>query len=178
MSKFFKGLLALIALLLLVLLLITSNVLKVNTCDLAGTCIDILDTGSGKLFTNSPSVAYLDSLGGNATNVTATKIEEDYGPASDFYIYTLENAKKLCAAYNTEHLGGRTNWRLATEYELKQELYDKYGNMITERGWPTFIYYWSVAPDGSSYYNVGLSDGHVISSDLSRMSYASCVSES
>ncbi|MBD1574844.1 hypothetical protein HC725_16510, partial [Vibrio sp. S17_S38] len=48
---------------------ITSNTVNVNVCSsLAGTCIDIFDTGSGKLFTNSPSVAYLDSIGGSATN--------------------------------------------------------------------------------------------------------------
>ncbi|MBD1574856.1 hypothetical protein HC725_16655, partial [Vibrio sp. S17_S38] len=43
---------------------VTSNTVNVNVnvnvcSSLAGTCIDIFDTGSGKLFTNSPSVAYL-----------------------------------------------------------------------------------------------------------------------
>ncbi|MBD1574854.1 hypothetical protein HC725_16640, partial [Vibrio sp. S17_S38] len=48
---------------------VTSNTVNVNVCSsLASTCIDIFDTGSGKLFTNSPSVAYLDSIGGSATN--------------------------------------------------------------------------------------------------------------
>ncbi|EGR5448641.1 hypothetical protein COR24_19465, partial [Vibrio cholerae] len=43
---------------------ITSNTVTVNVCNTADACLDIFDTGSGKLFTNSPSKAYLDSIGG------------------------------------------------------------------------------------------------------------------
>ncbi|WP_274006361.1 Ig-like domain-containing protein, partial [Vibrio parahaemolyticus] len=38
---------------------VASNTVDVNVCStLAGPCIELFDTGSGKLFTNSPSKAY------------------------------------------------------------------------------------------------------------------------
>lgn len=120
---------------------VTSNTVDVNVCaDLAGTCIDIFDTGSGKLFTNSPSVAYLDSIGGSATNGTYTENGTE-GAAGDFYKFNWNNANALCVTYNSHSLGGRTNWRLATRDELETELYGASGNMFTARGWPSFEYY-------------------------------------
>ncbi|MFA0212930.1 DUF1566 domain-containing protein, partial [Vibrio artabrorum] len=154
---------------------VTSNTVDVNVCDLAGTCIDIFDTGGGKLFTNSPSVAYLDSIGGSAHDDTYTE-SGNYGPAGDFYRFDWTNANVLCETYNSHSLGRRTNWRLATKDELKVELYDVFFNMSTARGWPTDNSYWSATPDGSRYYLVGLSNGHVNSNDPSSTSYASCVS--
>jgi hypothetical protein len=154
---------------------IISNTVDVNVCSLAGTCIDIFDTGSGKLFTNSPSVAYLDSIGGSATN--GTHIENGgTGPSGAFYNFNWTNANALCTTYNTLSLGGRTNWRLATRDELKVDLYDAFGNMFTARGWPTNYYYWSTTPDGSDYYYVSLVIGDVDSINPSYTSYASCVS--
>jgi hypothetical protein len=148
----------------------------VNVCaDLAGTCIDIFDTGTGKLFTSSPSVAYLDSIGGSATNGTSTE-GGTWGPVGDFYKFNWTNANALCTTYNTLSLGGRTNWRLATRDELKVELYDASGTMFTARGWPTNSNYWSATPDGSSYFNVYLHYGDVGSNYPSYTSYASCVS--
>ncbi|EJL3954478.1 DUF1566 domain-containing protein, partial [Vibrio cholerae] len=148
----------------------------VNVCaDFAGTCIDIFDTGTGKLFTNSPSVAYLDSIGGSATDDIYTE-NGTYGPSGNFYRFNWTNANALCTTYNTLSLGGRTNWRLATRDELKVELYDAFGNMFTARGWPTGNYYWSATPDGSVYYSVVLSNGNVTSNDPSSTNYASCVS--
>ncbi|MHA2710204.1 Ig-like domain-containing protein, partial [Vibrio owensii] len=157
---------------------ITSNevTVNVNVCaDLAGACIDIFDTGIGKLFTNSPSVAYLDSIGGSATNGIYTE-SGTYGPSGSFYLFNWTNANVLCTTYNTLSLGGRTNWRLATRDELKVELYDASGNMFTARGWPTVHYYWSATPDGSNYYLVGLNHGVVVSVNPSVTVYASCVS--
>jgi hypothetical protein len=154
---------------------VTSNTVDVNVCSLAGTCIDIFDTGSGKLFTNSPSVDYLDSIGGSATNGTYTE-NGSFGPTGDFYLFEWTNANALCTTYNTLSLGGRTNWRLATRDELKVELYDASGNMFTARGWPTNYYYWSATPDGSLYYSVVLTNGNVGSSTPSDTLYASCVS--
>ncbi|HAS6097693.1 TPA: DUF1566 domain-containing protein, partial [Vibrio vulnificus] len=144
-------------------------------CDLAGTCIDIFDTGGGKLFTNSPSVAYLDSIGGSATDGIYTE-NGTYGPSGDFYLFNWTNANALCTTYNTLSLGGRTNWRLATRDELKVELYDASGNMFTARGWPTYYRYWSATPVGSGYYFVSLYYGNVVSDYPSVTVYASCVS--
>ncbi|MCR9941938.1 Lcl C-terminal domain-containing protein, partial [Vibrio owensii] len=149
---------------------------NVNVCStLAGVCIDIFDTGTGKLFTNSPSVAYLDSIGGSATDGIYAE-NGTFGPIGNFYRFNWTNAKALCTTYNTLSLGGRTNWRLATRDELKVELYDASGNMFTARGWPTDRYYWSATPDGSVYYTVGLSYGDVGSDHPSDTQYASCVS--
>ncbi|EMK3376119.1 DUF1566 domain-containing protein, partial [Vibrio parahaemolyticus] len=150
---------------------VTSNTVDVNVCDLAGTCIDIFDTGTGKLFTNSPSVAYLDSIGGSATDDIGTD-----NPVGNFYLFNWTNANALCTTYNTLSLGGRTNWRLATRDELKVELYEASGNMFTARGWPATYFYWSATPAGSRYYSVALNNGNVYSPNLSNLSYASCVS--
>uniref|UniRef100_UPI00260C68DD Ig-like domain-containing protein n=1 Tax=uncultured Shewanella sp. TaxID=173975 RepID=UPI00260C68DD len=156
---------------------VTSNTVDVNVCELPGACIDIFDTGTGKLYTNSPSVAYLDSIGGSATNGTVTE-DGSYGPVGDFYLFDWTNANALCTTYNTLSLGGRTNWRLGTKDELKTELYDVSGNMFTARGWPTLHYYWTATPDGSNNYcyedlsDDGESNCYLPSSKL----YASCVS--
>ncbi|MEA5337633.1 Ig-like domain-containing protein, partial [Vibrio parahaemolyticus] len=155
---------------------VTSNTVDVNVCaDLSGACIDIFDTGTGKLFTNSPSEAYLDSIGGSATNGILNE-NGTYGPSGNFYLFNWTNANALCTTYNTLSLGGRTNWRLATRDELKGELYDIFGNMFTARGWPTYATYWSATPDGSSYYDVFLYNGFVGSVLPVSTIYASCVS--
>ena len=157
---------------------VTSNTVNVTVIvcnDLAGACIDIFDTGSGKVFTNSPSVAYLNSIGGSATNGTYTE-SGSFGPTGDFYLFDWNNADALCTTYNTHSLGGRTNWRLATRYELLTDLYAASGNMFTARGWPTTSNYWSVTPDGSYYYGVNLFNGGVYSRNPSLTTYASCVS--
>jgi len=156
---------------------ITSNTVNVNVCDLAGTCIDIFDTGSGKLFTNSPSVAYLDSIGGSATNGTNTE-NGTSGPVGVFYLFNWNNANALCTTYNTHSLGGRTNWRLATAYELRDDLYRVSGNMFTARGWPIgTLRYWSTTPDGpEDYASLDFSDGFIWSRPPYLDYYASCVS--
>ncbi|MDE1238535.1 Ig-like domain-containing protein [Vibrio aestuarianus] len=155
---------------------ITSNTVTVNVCsDLAGICIDVLDTGSGKLFTSSPSEVYLDSIGGSATIGIYPESGSD-GPTGNFYLFDWNNANALCTTYNTHSLGGRTNWILATKDELKTELYDVFGNMFTARGWPATIYYWSETPDVSSYYAVNLRNGFFSTDFPSSSSYVSCVS--
>ncbi|HIF5961069.1 TPA: Ig-like domain-containing protein [Vibrio parahaemolyticus] len=156
---------------------VTSNMVNIVVCaDLSGACIDIFDVGGGKLFTNSPSVAYLDSIGGSATNGTYTD-NGNYGPVGDFYRFDWSNANTLCTTYNTHSLGGRTNWRLATSDELKVELFDTYNNMYAERGWSTITGYWSATPDGSIYYDyVYLNEGYVVSDAPLYAIYASCVS--
>ena len=155
---------------------ISINTVNVTVCSsLAGACIDIFNTGSGKLFTNSPSVAYLDSIGGSAADDTNTETGT-YGPAGNFYLFDWNHANTLCNTYNTNSIGGRTNWRLATKDELV-ELFDIYKNMFNARGWPTQSNYWSVTPDGSGYYCMRLRNGNVTTFTPSYTHYASCVSE-
>ncbi len=144
-------------------------------CSLAEACIDLFDTGTGKLFANSPSEPYLDSIGGSATNGIYTENGTN-GPAGKFYTFDWDNANLLCDTYNAQNLGGRTNWRLATRDELKVELYGASGNMFTARGWPTLSSYWSATPDGSNYNTVSISWGNVYSYYPTVTSYASCVS--
>ncbi|MGO2162501.1 MAG: DUF1566 domain-containing protein [Vibrio toranzoniae] len=124
-------------------------------------------------------MAYLDSIGGStATNGTFSEYGI-YGPVGDFYLFNWNNANALCATYNTNSIGGRTNWRLATRDELKVELYDVFRNMFGARGWPSRIVYWSATPhsNGSGYYFVLLFFGSVSSGNPSLLNYASCVSE-
>ncbi|WP_282250387.1 Ig-like domain-containing protein [Vibrio campbellii] len=150
---------------------VPSNTVDVNVCaDLEGSCIDIFDTGTGKLFTSSPSVAYLNSIGGSATNGTDS--------SDSFYLFDWNYAEDLCTTYNTNSLGGRTNWSLATKNELKVELYDVFGDMFTARGWPTAEFYWSATPEPavSLYYIVNLSRGGSVSASPSLTYYVSCVS--
>ncbi|EHK2925017.1 Ig-like domain-containing protein, partial [Vibrio parahaemolyticus] len=155
---------------------VSSNTVDVNVCNLAGPCIDVFDTGSGKLFTNSPSVTYLDSIGGSATNGTHSE-GGVFGPAGDFYLFYWDNANALCATYNTNSVGGRTNWRLATRDELSIELYDVYGNMFTARGWPTNYMYWTETPISTRYYFVNLNTNGSGNSIPDNEFYASCVSD-
>ncbi len=150
---------------------ITSDTVNVNVCNWAGPCIDIFDTGSGKLFTSSPSVVYLDSIGGSAADSTYRE-NGTYGPTGDFYLFNWNNANALCTTYNTHSLGGRTNWRLATRDELKTELYDAFSYM----DWPRSVIYWSATPNGSYYYSVHLAISYVDSYSPSDTHYASCVS--
>ncbi len=155
---------------------ITSNTVNVHVCgDLAGPCVDIFDTSSGKLFTNSPSVAYLDSIGGSAIYGTVTE-PVNMGPVGDFYLFDWNDANALCTTYNTHSLGGRTNWRLATRDELTIELYDAFSDMFIARGWPTSHYYWSATPDGSNYYYVNVRTGNVYFVSPGSPHFVSCVS--
>ncbi|MEC7307319.1 Ig-like domain-containing protein [Vibrio crassostreae] len=157
---------------------ITSNTVDVTVyADLAGASIDLVDTGNGKLFTSTPSVTYLNSLNGSIATDGIFFEPDNYGPTGYFYLFSWNNANALCATYNTQSVGGRTNWRLATKDELKWELYDVSGNMFTARGWPTSYVYWSVTSDGSNYYSMYLSHGHVVSYKPSDSNYASCVSD-
>lgn len=152
--------------------------MTVDVCsDLSGSCLDIFDTGNGKLFTNSPSVTYLDSIGGSPTNRVSSE-NGTKGPVGDFYAYDWTNSNALCNTYNTRSVGGRTNWRLATKDELATELYDVLGDMFVARGWPTTSYYWSATPDvqPNYYYRVHLRDRLTTSAVEGIETYASCVS--
>ena len=156
---------------------VTSNTVSVeiSACTLTSTfCIDLFDTGNGKLFTNSPSTLFLSSIGGSVNNGVTQEIGTS-GPAGDFLWFTWENASRLCAAYNNRNLAGRTNWRLATKNEL-EGLFNTYGNMFNARGWPVRLNYWSSMTVGPGFFNVSLKNGGGGPSLGEEELYASCVS--
>lgn len=150
---------------------ISSDESPVSVSTLDGAVID----SSGKLFISSPSKAYLDSLGGSASDGTYTE-SGARGPAGEFYTFNWNNANTLCSTYNAKSLGGRTNWRLAEKDELKIGLFGKFGNMFNARSWPATKDYWSTAVIGSDYISVNLLVGDFTSGDASDATYASCVS--
>ena len=157
-----------------------SAIVEVNLlCSLADVCIDLFDTGTGKLFTNTPSVPYLDSIGESPSSNVYINKYNTYGPLGTYYQFNLNNARALCNIYNTYGygLGGRTNWRLATNTELRT-LYDTNGNMFAARGWPAFAY-WSNTPTGGGgrYWLINLSNRREYQESTSVYGAASCVSE-
>ncbi|NNU14609.1 DUF1566 domain-containing protein, partial [Vibrio parahaemolyticus] len=162
---------------------IYSNTVNISACNtLGGPCLDVFDTtkddGTGKLFTNTPSVMFLDSIGGVEPNEgTAFNIE-----ASDyFYTFTWSQAPGVCDKYNSLTLSGRNNWRLPTRSELKGELYDVFGNMFDARGWPTQLTYgyWTSTENSSNGTAaiVILDDGFTGNWSQSVDGAVSCVSE-
>ncbi|EJB8409583.1 hypothetical protein CGH21_20715 [Vibrio parahaemolyticus] len=137
---------------------ITSNTVNISAINtLAGPAIDVLDVtngdGAGKLYVNSPSVAYLDSIGGS----DSSGVFAETTPVGDFYVYTWEQANTLCDTYNAQRLAGRTNWRLPEASEL-QELQGTYSNLFNARGWPVNLLYWSnsLVGSGPNHYLVSL----------------------
>ena len=156
---------------------ITSDTVSVTVFTMADAVIDIVSTTGGKLFTSSPAEAYLNSIGGSPKNDTQEE-RPPSGPLGNFDYFDWDNANLLCATYNAKSIGGRTNWRLPQRDELKDELFDSFGNMFTARGWPTSQTYWSSTPDIADYYNVYLDDGRIFSDDRGEFMFVSCVSES
>lgn len=159
---------------------IESNRITINACNtFAGPCIDVFDyLNSGKLYTSSPSVAYLDSIGGSLSSGQVINIGLS-GPRGSFYIFDWNEANLLCEKYNEVNLAGRSNWRLPSRAELSDELYDSYGNMFKFRGWPTeHFFYWSSTSSGiDSYYGVYLNITEVGYSSIDAEVYTSCASE-
>ncbi|EJB8409505.1 Ig-like domain-containing protein [Vibrio parahaemolyticus] len=159
---------------------VSSNSVHITACNtLAGPCIDILDTtegnGSGKLYTNSPSVKFLDSIGGG-NHVDSVPEAGDFGPVGEYYRFNWNQANELCQKYNVLALAGRTNWRLADKDELQLELYNVYGNMFTALGWPVRSDQWSATADGSLYYRVSLHSGSSGSYGVNSPQMVPCVS--
>ncbi|MDA0116891.1 Ig-like domain-containing protein [Vibrio sp. T11.5] len=157
------------------------NVCNGDSSGLTGKCIDLFNTGNGKLFTNPPSVAYLNSLGlGGSTHTEGT----DNGGM--FYKFTWTKANALCPKYNTIKLAGRSNWRLPTVDELSDELYaycgvspSIRGKLSTERGWTLETHYWASTAGNSSntYWSVYMYNNWKSDYVNSFRFYASCVSE-
>ncbi|WP_299143266.1 Ig-like domain-containing protein [uncultured Vibrio sp.] len=146
----------------------------VNVCDLGKVCIDIAETDDGKLYTSSPSVAYLDSIGGSSFDSILEYEGRVFNPAGSFYAFNWENANALCDTYNSQKLGERDNWRLATEDDLKG-LYVKYGHLFAGHGWPAGQTYW--AADASLlFYVISLQSARGYEATRTNAHFASCVS--
>ncbi len=152
---------------------ITSNEVNVSVCDLRDDCIDIFDTGSGKLFTSSPSVTY-----SNENGVIYSGTEIYFGVYSTF---THADAVVLCdTTYRDAKLEGRTNWRLPEIGELRSDLFD-HGEEFSWRKWwdgatPPTPYWSATRTDTDKYYATYIeSDPFVF--DPSSKGYTSCVSD-
>ena len=178
---------------------IVSNTVNVTVCtDISGPCIDVLDTGNGKLFTSTPSQAYLQDnigyslvrLGGDYEYIAP---EAEQGPGGWFALFRIDDGSQdwlpktyteaLCNTYNEISLKGRTNWRLPTIDELEGELYEVYGDMsLKTPSWQVFREYASSSlVDGTSDTLVmslgGWGGGSIFSFSFGREFFVSCVSE-
>lgn len=153
-----------------------SIAVSVSACQAKGSdCLDFFDTGNGTLYTNSPSKAFLDGIGGSTTNGFTQEIIKS-GPSGDFYLFFWNSADSLCTTYNTRNLAARSNWRLPKNGELNA-LFNTYGNMFNSRGWPARINYWSESRRGPGAYNLNLAHGRGGNSLLDNDFYATCISE-
>lgn len=89
---------------------------------------------------------------------------------------TSSKVNEWCNVLSENKHAGRTNWRMPSRDEL-DVVHDKYGNMFSARGWPTYIVYWSATDSSSSdYYNVNLGNGNLFGSNVNYAAYVSCVS--
>ncbi|MDV5047202.1 Ig-like domain-containing protein, partial [Vibrio diabolicus] len=157
---------------------ITSNTVNISAINtLAGPVIDVFDVtngdGTGQLYVNSPSVAYLDSIGGS----DSSDVFAETTPVGDFYLYTWEQANILCDTYNAQGLAGRTNWRLPESSEL-EELQSTYSDLYDVRGWPVNSFYWSntLVASGPNHFLVSLRQDVTTGNNFTAY-YASCTSE-
>ncbi|HIF9255963.1 TPA: Ig-like domain-containing protein [Photobacterium damselae] len=157
---------------------VVSNYISINTCNtLAGACIDIYDDGSGKLYTNNPSVKYLDSIGGSPNSGINVEPDSPYTVAGGFYLFNWEQSEDLCKTYNVHRLANRNNWRVAELKEL-QDLLSINSNMHDAQGWP--VDYVTVSATEASEGNhfglfLGIGKSGTYGSDAAV--YTTCVSD-
>ncbi|WP_326032998.1 Ig-like domain-containing protein [Vibrio cholerae] len=158
---------------------VISTSIAITVCNLAGTCLDIYDVGDGKLFTSSPSKAYLDrdNLYPWVTELDSNEEFGTTGPSGIFYLFKLAQARQLCAGFSTQRIGGRENWRLPKIEELQKELYEPLANMFDARGWSVRNSYWSDSRQGSAYESFNLQVGLILNDAVNFDNYVSCVSD-
>jgi len=145
-------------------------------------CLPTTALKSGKIFTANPSRQFMKDA-----YPTVAYDEEYYersraGVVGTFVMFDRNRASSWCNALRATAMYGRTNWRLAGLYELRDELYAEYPNLSEKRGWPVQQYYITntVATnpfDVKFYYKIGMSSG-TSDYDANRLvpMYASCVS--
>lgn len=145
----------------------------------AEACINILDR-DGKLFTNSPSQKYLNSISYDEKRTMGVNEEFGYfgGPKGDFTTFNQSQADALCETYNANNLNGRSNWRLTTMKELYFLHDENYNyNSLKSHGWPIWIEYWSMTKEDGLYMALRLINGSDTDEYNIDKGYASCVSE-
>lgn len=137
---------------------IVSNFISVTTCNtLAGACLDVYDDGSGTLYTSSPSVKYLDSIGGSPNSGIHVEPGGPYNVAGGFYRFNWEQSNDLCETYNIHRLANRKNWRLPELSEL-QALLAINSDMHEAEDWPVqMVSATATVKDSSHYYGLFLS---------------------
>lgn len=125
---------------------------KTNAAD---DCIKIAESG-GKLYTGGPSVSFLQAIGYRYDSTLNYTIDTPgYGPVGgEFARFTLSDIPKLCTYYSTIELNGRSNWRMATIYEM-QSLLNDLVDMYAARGWTIYYAYLS----STNYYDYNPSMG-------------------
>lgn len=138
-------------------------------------CLPYFDLPSGKRFTASPSMEWLNAVFPDI-NVIAINQEVGHGYAS-FGRFNKAAAHELCDKYSNENMFGRTDWRLATKDEIKIELYN-YNSAPYDVGWPVSFVYSVIYPTPSVwYYTVEIkNDWRVRAYDNNVSIYVSCVS--
>jgi hypothetical protein len=163
---------------------------------IAGPFIDIFDRtngdGTGILYTNSPSQAYLQSNG--IENIDRAHVEEYVSepawggrPQANFAAYSSGfygggnnwlGGERLCDEFSKMKLGGRVNWHWSTLDELKA-LFASAGDMreVPEH-WPvTKDYMVSIGNHQTGNTTINLGNGDVHShANWIKDGYVSCVS--
>ncbi|MER2497085.1 Ig-like domain-containing protein [Vibrio neptunius] len=140
-------------------------------------CIDFVHTGNQKLFTSTPSSAYMEGLGLGGNFRLETKRDK----SGSFYTFTWQKANELCAKYNTINLARRDNWRLPTLEELRDELYKSPSGWANNNG--KYSKYWTSTKNYDPrstpgvYWSVNISNKSIDKYYGKNYSlYASCVS--
>ncbi|MBN3495740.1 Ig-like domain-containing protein [Vibrio neptunius] len=152
-----------------------SRNLDINVCsgdgtNVTGKCIHTIDN-SNQLFTTTPSIAYLDSLGLGGSPHTS-------GTNGMFYTFTQPKAADLCTRYGEMNIFGRTNWRLSTLGEMMNLHRDSW----TAQNWNRDTGYYWTSTDATkghwqAYYKYESSTHYWASGSGSYFKYfASCVS--
>ncbi|ARD20865.1 Ig-like domain-containing protein [Shewanella japonica] len=163
----------------------------------AGVCIKTLigltSDAKDKEFTNTPSLAVLNSMGytkmsgASNTGTTYSRTFEGTGtfdPVGTFILMqqfgdSTSQHTRYCNDLNTVSFNSKTNWRQATSDELRA-LYFDYPNstLYTTHGWAINKGYWSSTPYNiSQFILVAMHSGSIFSSDPVGHRSVSCVSE-
>ncbi|MDB2387067.1 DUF1566 domain-containing protein [Shewanella sp.] len=146
----------------------------VTVCNLAQACIDLFNISSTQILTSPPSKAYLESIqlgrlaAGDFTETGAS------GPAGQFSTFIWDNANQLCAEYNKNGLGGRTNWKLPTQAVLQLP---GENNPPVKKLWPVGRTYWASTKFGTQAFAYNFLAEKVVISDKNANFYVSCVSD-
>ncbi len=188
----------------------------VSKTNATGECIKVIESGTtgGKLYTSTPSVAFLQALGyeqqddpENSGLTYASSYQIGVGVLENLPV-VLSPEGEAFALFRQDGLdwqsdpkakdfgrGGqayrycnqlaeisfyrRDDWRLPTSDELV-ELYQDYGRVWDQFGFPSSYVYWSSTPEQSGllkFLRVGLWDGSAFATSVTEPLATGCVSE-